>query len=342
MKKTIISLIIIVFVTSHAIQAQASDTESESPQIYGQLRLSVDDNSSDFGDGKAGTSVQSNSSRLGFQGIMKSVFDGTEVFYRAEIQYGAADEVDAEIKWREGYAGLMGKWGKFRLGRLSVQYKNTLTKIDPWNDNVSQSRGSGGRQGSSAFHSSYFNNAVDYVSPKYHGVSASVWFSSQFDGEDNEIHNAGPINNYLGGTAAGLGAQYEEGPLFLAVDYIDVNADSIASTNMTNGSGWKVAGRYKLQNFSVSALYEDVQDLGLGNNIYVNGIYKIDKLRLIATYGQNRDATQYGNREIDAMSAGVKYALSKTTELFGVYNIRDEGTLKYNTISSGLNIKFGY
>jgi Gram-negative porin len=340
MKKYLLSFTIFVFLAYYAMPLQAGDKKGI--QVYGQLRLSVDNYSSAFGSGKTGTGIKSNSSRIGLKGIMPSVFDGTDIIYLAEMKYGATDEKDAEIEWRESYGGLKGKWGKFRLGRLSMQYKNTLTKIDPWNDNVAQSRGYGGRQGSSAFHSSYVNNAADYISPKFSGFYASAWISKQFDDEENEFHNAGPINKYIGGSVTGLSVHYEEGALFLAGDIIDVNADSISTSTMDNGFGWQVTARYKADAFSVSAFYEDLEELGLGNNLYVNGIYKIDKLRLIATYGQNRNSTQYGMREINSWSVGGKYALGKSTELFGVYDSRDDGVLKYNIISTGLNIKFGY
>lgn len=221
--------------------------------------------SGEFGDGSRGMGLKSNSSRLGVKGSMPTTLADTALFYKAEIRYGAADEPDAEVEWREGYAGLKGAWGKVRLGRLSTHYKTTLTKIDPWNDNVPQSRHKG-KQGSSSIHRSYFNNAVEYVTPKRGGVSAALWYSTQFDGETDQIHNAGEIKNFEGGDAGGVGVRYVDGPWFASAGYLDIEADKVASAGMDNGTGWEAAVRYKGGPWSVAAgltvewtdVYDDV------------------------------------------------------------------------------------
>ena len=310
-------------------------------QVYGQLRLSVDHNSDDFGDGSRGTGVKSNASRIGVKGVLPTTLGDTDLLYKAEIRYGAADEPDDEVEWREGYAGLKGGWGKVRLGRLSTHYKSTLTKIDPWNDNVPQSRHKG-KQGSSSFHRSYFNNAIEYATPKRNGVSAAAWYSTQFDGETDQIHNAGELKNYEGGDARGVGVRYAGGPWFASAGYLDIEADNVASANMDNGSGWEAALRYKGGAWSVAGFYEDVEDLGLGTNTYLNGIYRIGHTRLIATVGRNRDATQFGEKDIDTWSAGAKYDLTRKSELFAAYNVRDEEDKEYETVTMGVNAKFGY
>jgi hypothetical protein len=316
-------------------------------QVYGQLRLSADSYSSDFGTGQSGGTVKSNASRFGIKGEIPTSLDGTSMIYQAEVQYGAADNVANEIVWREGFAGLKGGWGQARLGRIDVPYKTTLTTIDPWNDNAPQSRGFGGVQGSSAMHSSYFTNTAEYISPSWNGVKLGAWVSQQLDGETSSIHDAGPITNYIGGDAKGLGVKFDQGPWFFGADWIDINADKIGAstttltapsgggtvtsatsispnTKMHDGNGWQVAGRYKASDWSVAAFYEDTKTLGLGTNAYLNGSYKLGKTTLIATYGQNHDATQFFNRNIDTWSLGAKYALTKDSELFAAWVDRSE------------------
>ena len=346
-------------------QVAKSQEQGQAPQkavqLYGQLRLSVDDYSDDFGAGASGTTVKSNASRFGIKGEIPTSIADTSMIYQAEVLYGAADNTANEIQWREGFAGLKGGWGQARLGRFDVAYKTTLTAIDPWNDNAPQSRGFNGVQGSSALHSSYFTNAAEYVTPSLSGFKAAAWVSSQLDSEFSNIHDAGPITNYQGGEAKGVGVKFDQGPWYVGVDWIDINAERIGSPNaagvftanprMREDSGMQVAGRYKAKDWSVAAFFEDVEDLGLGKNIYLNGTYKLGKTTLIATYGQNRDASQLFNRDIDTWSLGAKYALTKDSELFAVWVDRSEDAFlapaatpakDFQVFSMGINAKFGY
>ncbi len=327
-------------------------------QLYGQLRLSADNYSDDFGAGSSGATVKSNASRFGIKGEVPTSLGDTTMIYQAEITYGAADNTSSEISWREGYAGLKGGWGQARLGRVDVPYKTTLTAIDPWNDNAPQSRGFSGVQGSSALHSSYFTNTAEYVSPSLNGIKVGAWISTQLDGETSNIHDAGPISNFQGGDAKGLGVKFDKGPWYVGVDWIDINADRIgsgtpfvANGKMHSDSGWQIAGRYKTKAWSVAAFYEDVENLGLGTNLYLNGTYKLGKSTLIATYGQNRNATQFFSRDIDTWSLGAKFALTKDSELFAAWVNRAEDAYlapaatpakDYQILSLGINAKFGY
>jgi predicted porin len=322
---------------------------SKAMQLYGQMRVSVDNHSGDWKSGSDGTSIVSNASRIGVKGAIPSGVADSDVIYQAEVRYETTDSVDGtagkQLEFREGYGGLASPtWGKIRLGRLSTAYKSTLTKIDPWNDNAPQSR-AGGRQGSSELHSSYFNNAVDYVTPKFFkAVTASVWYATEFDDDANPLHNTGTLKNFTGGSSSGVGLKYNKGPLFIGADYIDVDADAITKAGLANDNGWQIGGRYAFSAFSVAAFYEDVEDLGLGKNTYVNGIYKIGKTRLIAAYGINEDGAVYSNDRYKDWTLGAKYALNKKSELFAAYNsrINDTKDTDENTLTVGINAKFGY
>ncbi len=307
-------------------------------EVYGRLSLSVDNNSDDFGPGAKGWGVKSNASRFGFRGTIPTTLAGdTSIIYTAEVQYGAADEPTDANEWlmREGFVGLKGNWGQARLGRVTVPYKGVYAAIDPWTDHVSQAR-QAGRQGASALNANYFNNTVEYVSPKLGDrVSLSAWISKQFDDETTGfLHNAGALTQFKGGSAYGLGARFEQGPWLASLDWLEFDADAITSQtvtrrNLRNDDGWKVTGRYKAKNWSVAAHYEDAEDIGLGKNYYLNGIYVIDKLSLIATYGVNQDARTFmtaANTYNDAKtwSLGARYNIAKNSDLFAVYNSRKQ------------------
>ncbi|MFN3545448.1 MAG: porin [Thiobacillus sp.] len=310
-------------------------------EVYGRLSLSVDNNSDDFGPGAKGWGVKSNASRFGFRGTVPTTLAGdTSIIYTAEVQYGAADEPTDANEWlmREGFVGLKGNWGQARLGRVTVPYKGVYAAIDPWTDHVSQAR-QGGRQGASALNANYFNNTVEYVSPKLGDrVSLSAWISKQFDDENTSttgfLHNAGALTQFKGGSAYGLGARFEQGPWLASLDWLEFDADAISTTppayrRLANDSAYKLTGRYKAKNWSVAAHYEDAEDIGLGKNYYLNGIYVIDKLSLIGTYGVNQDARTFMTavntyNDAKTWSLGARYNIAKNSDLFAVYNSRKQ------------------
>ena len=325
------------------------NANSEALKLYGQARVSVDHVSGN-GTTATGTSIVSNASRFGVKGKLPSGLGDSKLIYQAELRYETTDDAAGtagkNVEFREGYAGLESKtWGKVRLGRLSTGYKTSLTKIDPWNDNAPQSR-SGGRQGTSELHSSYFNNAIEYVSPKIgSGLKFNAWAASEFNTSTKPLHNTGTLKNYKGGDAKGAGVKYKNKSTFLAADVIDINADDTSGkANLSNGSGWQVAGRHDFGKFSLAGMYEDVENLGLGKNTYVNGIYKAGKNKFIAGYGRNRNGAVYGNKDWDDWSLGVKHKLNKKSELFAAYNSRRDKTADtdVNTLTTGINVKFGY
>ncbi|MFN2337641.1 MAG: porin [Gammaproteobacteria bacterium] len=314
-------------------------------QVYGQARLHLLNRSDDFGTAGNGTALQSYASRIGVKGSFPTGIENVEAFYTLEMLYDTSDAIDdSDLRGRDAFAGLRGSFGSVKAGRLSTAYKSTLTKIDPWNDSEMQSRGFGGRQGSSALHSSYFNKAIEYATPKFNGVTLAGWASLQFDDTNARLHNAGPLTAYEGGSASGLGVKYENDSLFVGADLIDIDADTITNANLANDTGYQIAGRYKMGAFSVAALYEDVEDIGLGKNTWFNVIYKQGAMRYTAGYGMNRDALRFNNEDIDTFNIGAIYNLNKTSELFAAYNHRseDNANLDFKTFTVGMNLKFGY
>jgi len=328
---------------------KASDwnANSKALKLYGQLRLSVDHKSGD-GAKTTGTGIESNASRIGIKGSLPSGLGDAQLIYQAELEYDGVNEKSANnpVEFREGFAGLKSKQlGTVKLGRLSTGYKKSLTKIDPWNDNAPQSR-SGGRQGSSELHSNYFNQALSYETPKIgSGTHMNLWYATTGD-STSRLHNTGTLKHLKGGNASGAGISYNNKKVRLSADVIDINADDTSGkAGLENGNGWQIAGKYKIGKVAFAALYEDVEDIGLGKNTYVNTRYAINaKTSLIAAYGQNRDGAVYGNKDWNNWSIGIKRKVHKKSEFFAAYNSRQDDTKNKddNTFTAGMNVKFGY
>lgn len=327
-------------------------------QVYGQARLSLDHRSGDGWGTKGGTELVSNASRLGVKGEVDTALEDTAMFYTLEIRYETADYVNGgpgsdegtrQLEPREGFGGLKGGWGKLRLGRLQTEYKKTMTTIDPWNDNAPEAD-KGGRQGASEIHAGYANNALDYVTPEFFGgLTASGWYATRFHDSTKPIDNTSTLKDFVGGKMWGVGAKWKSGPLLLAADYIKIDAETIKDpglgNGLNNGDGWQIAGRYIVEGvLSMAALYEDVESIGLGRNIMVNGIYTLDRYHVIGTYGQNRSGRVYGNDDWNNGSLGVKYDLTRHSELLAAWNHgwNDTTNQDYDTFTVGINAKFGY
>jgi hypothetical protein len=330
-------------------------------QVYGQARVSADFVGDDAG--SDGTEFVSNASRIGIRGELGSSLPGTSIIYKTELRYETTDEVDGvdskDVEFREGYGGLKGTWGVFRMGRLAVGYKKSGTKIEPWTDNAPQAR-AGGRQGMSELHSAYVNNSVDYESPVFGGgFTANAWYSTRFDDSEKRPFNSSATRLFQGGTAGGFGLKYASGPVFLAADWQEINADSvdldgdgrgdidadIGGRGVRNGDSWQAVARYTFSpSISFAALYEDAEEIGLGKHVYLNSIYTMGRTRLIAAYGRTEDRRANGNFDWVNWSIGAKHMVTGNSEIFAAWNRRrnDSLNLDTDTFTVGTNIKFGY
>ena len=318
-------------------------------KVFGQVNVSVDSSSADGPGVQEGKRIKSNASRLGMMGSMDTTLGDVKLIYKAAIQYESSGENNQDVLFRDAYVGLKDKkYGQLRLGRLTTGYKSSYTKIDPWTDHILQARQSG-QQGASNLNSNYFNNAIDYTSPKLNGVQLNAFYSFLEDNSSLRLHNSGKLVSYIGGDAYGLGVKYFLGGLRLTADVIDINADTTGS--LTNGMAKKIGAQYKFKNgLSVAGHYEDVTELKLGTNIWGIASYKVGKNGLLtAGYGTNTGDvsdnvyTSSTKGDADTWNIGGKYKLTKKSSLIVGFNSFDrEGGDDAQTFTIGVDSKFGY
>jgi len=335
-------------------------------KVYGQANLSMDSSSVTNGTTtnvvgrKEGVEVLSNASRFGMKGVLDSSLENTSVIYQLEAEFKASGingdkQEDNMIYARESYAGLQSKaWGKVRIGRVTVGYKSSYTAIDPWTDHVLQARQSG-QQGASNINANYFNNAVDYVSPKMNGFQFNAHYSTlSDDSATKDLHNAGKMADFKGGTVSGFGLKYSLGGLRLTADTPTVDSDSNPGKTdpkkVKNGSANQITAQYKFSSgTSLAALYEDVSDLRLGTNLFAVVTQKVGKNGLLtASYGVNQGGSDnvyslsHNNEDATTIGLGAKYKLTKKSALILGWSKFERDAVDASTFTLGIDAKFGY
>lgn len=321
-------------------------------QVGGRVQVSVDVSSENGPGGtQKGTNIKSNASRIGVAGKMDTTLDNTKLIYKAVVQYEATGENDQTIKLRDGFVGLSNKKaGKVRLGRLTGGYKSSYTKIEPWTDHVLQAR-QGGQQGASNLNANYFNNAIDYHTPSFGGLVANVMYSKLPDNSTSRLHNAGKLKGFTGGEASAIGVKYKKGGLRLTADFLNIDSDA-QTGGVTNGDAVKASAQYKMKSSgtTIAGQYEDVTDLMLGTNIWVNVAQKIGENGLVTVSvgtneGDPSDNVYTSATKGDAItySVGGKYMLTKKSALIIGYNVfdRDGVAETTDTFTVGINSRFG-
>ncbi|UQB43041.1 porin [Thiomicrospira microaerophila] len=338
-------------------------------KVYGQVNISIDntslsgsgfsaeqqDGSSPWVGRDKGTGFKSNASRIGLMGNMATNLGDARLTYVAELEYTTVGDTGANnVFGREATVGLNSKqFGHLRMGRLTPMYKSNYAVIDPWTDHVLQAR-AGGQQGASSLNANYFNNAIEYRSPNFNGISFSGFYSIMHDGSSQRMHNAGAMGRYIGGTAYGFGVRYLKDGLRLALDTIKLDADSFApggvgGVNVDNGSANKLTAEYKTKQYSVAAHYEDASGINQGKNMFaVAGLYA-GHSTFTASYGINQGDTNntFGTKDATTMNLGYKYKLNRRSDIIAGYSIHERDTnaglaRKASTFTVGIDAKFGY
>ncbi|AHF02346.1 hypothetical protein THIAE_07905 [Thiomicrospira aerophila AL3] len=338
-------------------------------KVFGQVNISVDstsvsgkglsvgqkDGSAAFVGRNKGTGFKSNASRIGLMGNMATNLGDARLTYVAELEYTTVGDTGADnVFGREATVGLNSKtYGFIRMGRLTPMYKANYAAIDPWTDHVLQAR-AGGQQGASSLNANYFNNAIEYRSPNFNGISFSGFYSIMHDKSDQRMHNAGAMARYLGGNASGVGIRYMKDGIRLALDTINIDADTIGAggvggVNVKNGNANKLTAEYKTKQYALAAHYEDATGINQGTNIFAVGSYYLGHSTFTASYGVNQGDSKntFGTKDATTMGVGYKYKLNQRSDIIAGYTVHERDTnaglsRQASTFTVGIDAKFGY
>jgi len=313
---------------------------------------------------------------IGFKGS-EDLGNGLKAIFKLDFQYdttvrndgdGDGDDGDnnnSGLLDRDQWLGLAGdNFGQVRVGTISTGYKSHGAMIDPLYRTAAQARGVGLQSplhsGAGEEGEGRATNTIRWDSPNWNGVKLVAHYTLDSDESDED-------NNPFG-----IGASYSNGGILVFADYLtnDGNGDS----DQNELTAWKVGGKYSMDNFSVFAQYEDIEDDSLGTDEilgididydtfwdveadvwHIGGTYTMGNNTLYAAYGQgdadyNETGFSFsGNAEYDTFTLAAVHSMSKRTSVYAAYNNIDGefhddadyfGNLESDIFAVGMKHKF--
>jgi predicted porin len=291
--------------------------------IYGVMNISIEDTNAT----NTELQVTDRQSRIGFKGT-EDLGGGLKAIWQIESTISPSNQDGVgggTLAGRNSFVGLSGGFGTVLMGRHDTPYKlATQGKLDIFADTIADTNGGSGIattgkdgftqliEGSSG-HDHRSPDAIAYVSPTFSGFTLS--------GAVISTNNVANLDSNDTVDAYSLSAAYENGPLYVALGYQDVE--------QLDSAAFKVGVGYKFGAAKIGFIYEDIDNAptNAGNDRsswVVNGAYAMGAITLKAQYGQvDRDLDSKQSK----FSLGADYSLSKRTTAFAVY---DSNTTKDN------------
>jgi predicted porin len=315
-------------VASHA----ADEAESKALEVYGKVHVSVDYSDPDTKDpftadaeqtDKAGPSFSSNSTRLGFKGVIPAT-DTINATYQIEQEVGL-DDASGSLATRNSYAGLEFKGvGEFRLGHYDTPLKSVNAKWDLFGDTVGDSRkiiGAGSSSGNKL--NQRAKNMLMYDGKFGGGLNVQAMYST-----DPTDSNSGGLDNNDDYSMYSAGVFFKQEGLFLALAYekwddLDPNSSSRGETKAV-----RAAASYKFGMFKIGAIYEDINaedDNGDDNDLAraawgLNAAWSINsnnELRVQWNAADENDAQK--DTDANAYSLGWFNTMNKNVSVYVAY-----------------------
>jgi len=342
--------LLLVTAVAAAIAAPVAATAADH-NLYGQMRYSFNSVDDKTGSGQDGLSGNDNVSLFGLKG---SVGDDIKAFYH--LQTGApADNNkkstdvggstvttrDTAFNQRFYFAGLKGGFGKVAYGRMTNAYKFDGFKLDPFYNlshvNAGGKFATGGASyGLSGATNGFTDNALQYTSPAFSGVSVNV--GVYVDDSNQDDHGTGAGISWKG-KGINVGLQYASNEKTATIPGI-----------AADGSALRLHGGYKAKNWSAGLSYEtvDTDANAESNYLYVVGRFNATKkTELIAAIGTvDPDATSSAKgAEGTGFQVGVFQTVAPKSQVyvtFGQASLDATGAEDPSVISVGAITKFGF
>ena len=362
MQKRLIIAVLAVAITSP--MSALADTVNVT--IYGVADASIDTTSNgDIPGGASGTrmsKVSSNTSFIGFKGE-EDMGGGLKAIWQVESEIdldGTASNgtaANTPLGTRNTFAGLKSdSLGSLILGRHDTPYKTATLQLDLFGAHIADNRalmgGGAGKSSGRGFATRMTDIAV-YNSPVINGFKATAGYVAGAEAATLATQSKGSIWS-LAGT-------YDVAPLYGVMAYerhyygdagtgiLAKNANGASPT--TSEKAWKLGGGYKVDEFTVNAIYEKTDDdFGGGAStagtacaglvtgascyghraVYMAGQYNItsnDAVKLAYTRADNLQNGNAVNTGAKHISVGYDHKMSKRTNLYATYTRLSNDTL---------------
>ncbi len=339
MNKKLIALAVAA-ATSGAAFAQSNVT------IYGNIDMGLMYRGGDNGavpSGQSERAVQSagSESHIGFKGA-EDLGNGTKALF--DLQYRFTPDTDTALRTGHAYVGLTGSFGTAVAGYLDGLRYGIYGKYSPFGNY------SVGNFASMTTQYDRAANAIAYISPAMNGFTLILATATNTQGPEgslNGVHTAPGVpteGNNGDDRLFSVNLVYANGPLSADLDYETTKAVGYGDSRLyvvTTGAS------YDFGPVKVSALYDIIKgdpNSLIGGNIDLNpalagnqnlgglppgasydrrnwniGVtVPVGNYRLLASYGQVNDRT-LDDADASKWALGVRYALSKRTELYADY-----------------------
>ncbi|WP_144156274.1 porin [Paraburkholderia sp. BCC1885] len=261
------------------------------------------------------------SDRLGFKGV-EDLGGGFKAIFQLETGFlnttgvgtnGGVPAATSSVLFDRGaLVGLSSdRYGEVTFGRLYTPFQLSLVASDASGFSNFGSMNTVCWQGASGFSGwqcYWANNAVKYVSPRIHGLTASAMYS--------EGGKAGDIQNQRERSAS---LNYVSGPVALTAAYLDANDPSGLTDNLVRRS-FNLGGVYRLSALTaVGAAFTALRNPSTGESqdwIAITGQYGVAAdVALTFAYLRLQDR-QDSHRSGNSFKIGANYLLSKRTTIY--------------------------
>jgi predicted porin len=298
-------------VPAFATDSAAKETKPELIDIYGKANVTVQ--SSDDGAGRF-TEVKSNASRIGFKGT-HALNDGLEVVYKAEFQVDIDGDGDV-FKGRNQYIGLKGAYGEVLLGKNDTMLKQSQGKVDLFNDLNADIKSLWKGE-------NRLSDTISYKSPKFNGLQFGVTYIAEDSIEAQD--------------AVSLAVFYGDKKLKKSKIYAALAHDAeVKGYDVT-----RAVLQGKISGITLGGIVQTQENISTGaklDGFMVSAKYKVGETTFKGQYqvGDNKDGDNKSG-----ISAGVDYALAKSTKLFAFYTSFDmDSAVDEDYLAAGIEYKF--
>lgn len=260
-------------------------------------------------------------SRWGLQGS-EDLGNGLKANFMLESGFTLDDGKSAQggrLFGRQSWAGLSGGFGEVRVGRQVSTTSEFFAAVDPFSASFNAANVGNVFLFDDTVRD---DNTVKYLSPNFGGFQVGVNYSTNRDGQEV----AGTGNNTR---HAGIAGRYTNGPVLLAVSYDQLRYANSQRGRESKGESWQLGGTYDLGVVKLHANYADQQGLGTDLNTAPTIAQRDTKAYLLGVsvplgngrvFGDYRKATDW---DIDGLSVGYSYAVSKRTDFYAYYSGMD-------------------